>query len=96
MKRRELMLGGALSMLLSRAACAQSRREFIDAAKRRVALPARVERIYAAGPPASILVFAIAPDKSEESPMRKSGPRRWRATRRIPCRISTSGLPEYP
>ena len=26
-------------------------------------LPARTERIYAAGPPASILVFAVAPDK---------------------------------
>lgn len=35
----------------------------MDAADRRVEIPARVERIYAAGPPASILVFAIAPDK---------------------------------
>ena len=26
-------------------------------------MPERVERIYAAGPPASIMVFAIAPDK---------------------------------
>lgn len=35
----------------------------MDAAERRVKIPARVERIYAAGPPASILVFAVAPDK---------------------------------
>ena len=35
----------------------------VDAAQRRVEIPARVERIYAAGPPASILVFAVAPDK---------------------------------
>jgi iron complex transport system substrate-binding protein len=35
----------------------------VDAAERRVEIPARVERIYAAGPPASILVFAVAPDK---------------------------------
>jgi iron complex transport system substrate-binding protein len=35
----------------------------VDAGKRRVEIPARVERIYAAGPPASILVFAVAPDK---------------------------------
>ena len=35
----------------------------MDAAERRVDIPARVDRIYAAGPPASILVFAIAPDK---------------------------------
>ena len=42
---------------------AQSARVVTDAAGRKVPLPARVERIYAAGPPASILVFAIAPDK---------------------------------
>ena len=34
-----------------------------DGARRKVALPARIERIYAAGPPASVLVFAVAPDK---------------------------------
>jgi len=42
---------------------AQPSRIFNDAAGRKVVLPARVERVYAAGPPASILVFAIAPDK---------------------------------
>lgn len=42
---------------------AQGARSFTDGAGRRVDLPARIERIYAAGPPASILVFAIAPDK---------------------------------
>jgi len=30
-----------------------------------VALAADVERVYAAGPPASVLVFAIAPHKTE-------------------------------
>ena len=35
----------------------------LDSAGRRVDLPERVDRVYAAGPPASILVFAIAPDK---------------------------------
>jgi iron complex transport system substrate-binding protein len=34
-----------------------------DAAGRTVRPPATVERVYAAGPPASALVFAIAPDK---------------------------------
>ena len=34
-----------------------------DGAGRRVSVPAKVERVYAAGPPASMLVFAIAPDK---------------------------------
>ncbi len=42
---------------------AQDGRSFTDGAGRRVDLPARVEHIYAAGPPASILVFAVAPDK---------------------------------
>jgi iron complex transport system substrate-binding protein len=63
MKRRDLVIAAALTCLLPRAARAQSRREFVDAAGRRVSLPARVGKIYAAGPPASILVFAIAPDK---------------------------------
>jgi iron complex transport system substrate-binding protein len=34
-----------------------------DAAGREIRPPAKVERVYAAGPPASMLVFAIAPDK---------------------------------
>src|SRR5262245_296039 len=33
-----------------------------DGAGRPDALPARIERVFAAGPPASILVFAVAPD----------------------------------
>ena len=35
----------------------------VDASGREVRPPAKVERVYAAGPPASVLVFAIAPDK---------------------------------
>jgi iron complex transport system substrate-binding protein len=35
----------------------------VDGAGREVRPPAKVERVYAAGPPASLLVFAIAPDK---------------------------------
>ncbi len=38
-------------------------REFVDDAGRKVQLPDRIERVYAAGPPASVLVFALAPDK---------------------------------
>ena len=34
-----------------------------DGAGRRVALPAKIDRIYAAGPPASVLAFAVAPDR---------------------------------
>jgi iron complex transport system substrate-binding protein len=35
----------------------------VDATGRTIRPPAKVERVYAAGPPASMLVFAIAPDK---------------------------------
>jgi len=37
-------------------------RDFVDDAGRKVALPDKVTRVYAAGPPASVLVFALAPD----------------------------------
>ena len=63
LKRRELLAGAALTWLMPGAARGQARRSFVDSAGRRVELPERVERIYAAGPPASILVFAIAPEK---------------------------------
>jgi iron complex transport system substrate-binding protein len=35
----------------------------VDASGRDIRPPVKVERVYAAGPPASVLVFAIAPDK---------------------------------
>jgi len=35
----------------------------VDASGREIRPPTKVERVYAAGPPASLLVFAIAPDK---------------------------------
>jgi len=63
LKRRELLASAALAWLWPGVAASQARRVFVDSAGRRVELPERVERIYAAGPPASILVFAIAPDK---------------------------------
>ena len=37
--------------------------DFVDAAGRRVNLPARIDRVMAAGPGAAVLVFALAPDK---------------------------------
>lgn len=55
----------------------QAAREFTDDAGRKVSLPDNVTRVYAAGPPASILVFALAPEtligwtrafKEDESP----------------------------
>jgi iron complex transport system substrate-binding protein len=53
----------ALAALLLAAAPALAQREMLDAAGRYVVVPAQVERVYAAGPPASLLVYAINPDK---------------------------------
>lgn len=44
------------------AARAEPSREVTDAAGRKVRVPARAARVFASGPPASILVFAVAPD----------------------------------
>ncbi|MGH8750188.1 MAG: iron ABC transporter substrate-binding protein [Burkholderiales bacterium] len=38
-------------------------RRIADASGREIALPAEIKRVYAAGPPASVFVFAIAPEK---------------------------------
>lgn len=38
-------------------------RDFVDAAGRRVVLPARAERVMAADPAAAVLVYVLAPDK---------------------------------
>lgn len=38
-------------------------RVFADSAGRRVEVPERIERVFAAGPPATVLVYALAPDK---------------------------------
>lgn len=56
--RRGLLVGA-----LAAPALAQARaREIIDDAGRRVTVPVRVARVFAAGPPASIALFALAPD----------------------------------
>src|SRR5262245_25096101 len=38
-------------------------RSFTDSASRVVIVPAKIERVFAAGPPAAILVYTLAPDK---------------------------------
>ena len=42
---------------------AEQTRVFVDAAGRRVRLPLTVRRIFAAGPPAAILLYTLAPEK---------------------------------
>jgi iron complex transport system substrate-binding protein len=62
-KRRRLLAASAVAALLPATARAQATRVVTDGAGRKVAVPARIERVYAAGPPASVLAFAVAPDK---------------------------------
>jgi iron complex transport system substrate-binding protein len=52
-----------MGTLLPAMARGQGARVITDGAGRRVTLPEKVGRIYAAGPPASVLAFAVAPDK---------------------------------
>lgn len=62
-QRRRLLQAAAAWALLPSTAHGQNVRNVVDGAGRHVTVPARVERIYAAGPPASVLAFAVAPDK---------------------------------
>jgi len=61
MKRRSaLALLGA--GLLARPAFAQATRTMVDSTGRKVTLPARIERVFVAGPPASVLAYTLARD----------------------------------
>ena len=59
-RRARAGLFALLALLLAGAAATRS---ITDSAGRSVTIPAKVERVYAAGPPASIMVFALAPEK---------------------------------
>jgi iron complex transport system substrate-binding protein len=52
------LLGGTL---LAHPALAQAR-EFVDSAQRKIVLPAKVSRVFVAGPPASVMAYVLAPD----------------------------------
>lgn len=60
LSRRIVLLATAAALLASPA---RADRQVEDAAGRRVAIPERVERVFAAGPPAAIVVFTLAPEK---------------------------------
>ncbi len=47
----------------SMAPAAQSRMSFVDDAGRRVEVPARIDRVFAAGAPAEVLLYTLVPDK---------------------------------
>ncbi|HUH93704.1 MAG TPA: iron ABC transporter substrate-binding protein [Casimicrobiaceae bacterium] len=59
--RRRLVAAGVARYLVG--AARGQKGDFTDDAGRIVAVPSRVERIFAAGPPASVLVFAAAPTR---------------------------------
>lgn len=61
--RRRFLGAAVLTAALPGLALGQGLRTVVDGAGRRVGLPARIGRIYAAGPPAGILAFAVAPGK---------------------------------
>jgi iron complex transport system substrate-binding protein len=52
-----------LFFILFFASSALAQSPVLDATGRQIRPPAKVERVFAAGPPASVLVFAIAPEK---------------------------------
>jgi iron complex transport system substrate-binding protein len=57
------LIAGLLAIaMLPAIAAADEGRSFVDSAGRSVQLPERVERVYAAGHPASILLYTLAPD----------------------------------
>lgn len=60
LRRRELL--GGLAAALAWPAIAQAQATVSDGAGRRVAVPAKVERVFPAGPPAAILLYTLAPD----------------------------------
>jgi iron complex transport system substrate-binding protein len=58
-RRSTLALLGA--SLMARPAWAQGR-TIVDSANRKVVLPEKISRVFVAGPPASVLVYVLAPD----------------------------------
>ena len=58
---RRLALGFGLLLLAAMPATAE--RMVTDSAGRQVAVPDRIQRVFAAGPPASVLIYALAPEK---------------------------------
>lgn len=57
------LLTGAALALMALPPAAQAQRSFHDDGGRDVALPAQVEKVWPAGPPAEVLLYILAPDK---------------------------------
>jgi len=57
------LLACALAVLVALGHDAAAERMVTDSAGRQVAVPERIERVFAAGPPAMVLLYVLAPDK---------------------------------
>jgi len=61
-RRGALLAGAAGALAFPAVLCAQGKRTIVDAARRKVDVPVDVARVFAAGPPAAIMLFSLAPD----------------------------------
>jgi iron complex transport system substrate-binding protein len=61
-RRNALRRGAALAAVLALPAIAQAPATLTDGAGRSVPVPRKVERVFAAGPPAAIQIYTLAPD----------------------------------
>ncbi len=80
-----------LAGLLATPALAQEGRRLRDATGRETLLPARIARVFPAGPPASILLWSVAPDRLAGWPGRAPGP-----AERAFLPPAAADLPELP
>src|SRR5262245_11881236 len=64
-RRFAALVVGVIALLLSgwTIPATAGDRVFTDSAGRRVEIPATIDRVFAAGPPASVIVYTLAPDK---------------------------------
>jgi iron complex transport system substrate-binding protein len=60
--RRSALIAGAGIVAFPAILRAQGKRTIADAARRKVEVPGEVSRVFAAGPPAAIMLFTLAPD----------------------------------
>ena len=58
-----LLVFATVSLLASTDAKPGGPRMFVDSSGRQVAVPDRIERVFAAGPPAAIMLYTLAPEK---------------------------------
>ena len=62
LRRRQLVLGGAAAAVAGNVWAQSAAGSVTDGAGRRVAVPAKIERVFPAGPPAAIQLYTLAPD----------------------------------